>query len=209
MGAAAGSVLCVLTVLKTTLAHNNLDVLETGYGISLRTLDQMAEYVYANSDLTLWRPKDEARGGPRWCDSARMHKAVTIMMLKAEGAVNARNPNFRMEGRDFVHQRCGSDDGGRGFAVEVFDGEQYSGKALFDYCNQRAKVGCFAPEGSAARQAGQDFLWYLWCGPLSLIYGRSAMTSFKRIYIENAETHNEIKDPYYQCITALRRRRGF
>lgn len=44
MDAAAGSALCVLTVLKTTLAYNNLDVLETGYGISLHTLDQMAEH---------------------------------------------------------------------------------------------------------------------------------------------------------------------
>lgn len=200
------------------------------------------------------------------------------MMLKAEAAVIARNPDFRMKGRDFVHQidyaagtvLCGgktyhlrecdfptidpadparfspeeesvlndlvrsfraserlqrhiqflyaqgavytcfngnllyhgavpmTEDGG--FAVEVFDGERYSGKALFDYCDRRAREGYFAPEGSAARQAGQDFLWYLWCGPLSPIYGRSAMTTFERIYIEDAETHVEVKDPYYRCI---------
>lgn len=278
MGAASGSPLCVLTALKTTLAYNNLDLLETGYGISLRTLDQMAEHVYADSDLTLWRPKDEARGGTNWRDSARMHKAVTIMMLKAEAAVIARNPDFKLEGRDFLHQidyaagtvRCGEKvyplrecdfptvdpadparfspeeeevlhnlvrgfreserlqrhiqflyakgavytcyngnllyhgavpmTGDGDFAVEVFDGRSYSGKSLFDYCDRRAREGYFAPEGSAARQAGQDFLWYLWCGPLSPIYGRSAMTTFERIYIDDAETHKEIKNPYYKCI---------
>ena len=278
MGAAAGSPLCILTVLKTTLAYNNLDMLETGYGISLRTLDQMAEHIYADSDLALWRPKDENRGGQSWRDSARMHKAVTVMMLKAEAAVIARNPDFKMDGRDFINQidytagtvRCGgktypmrecdfptvdpadparfspeedavlrdlvrgfreserlqrhiqflyaqgavymcfngnllyhgavpmTEDGH--FAEKVFDGKTYSGKALFDYCDRRARAGYFGPEGSSERQAGQDFLWYLWCGPFSPIYGRSAMTTFERIYIEDSETHTEIKNPYYQCI---------
>ena len=279
MGAAAGSPLCVLTVLKTSLAYNNLDVLETGYGISLRTLEQMAEHVYADADLTLWRPKDEARGGAGWPASARMHKAVTVMMLKAEAAVIARNPDFQLEGRDFLRhidyaagtvlrggkvyplRECSfptvdpadpvrfspeeasvlrdlvrsfrsserlqrhirflyaqgsvytcfngnllyhgavpmTEDGE--FAEEVFEGKRYSGKALFDYCDRRARDGYFAPEGSEARQAGQDFLWYLWCGPLSPIYGRSAMTTFERIYLEDAETHKEVKNPYYRCIS--------
>ena len=278
MGAAAGSPLCILTVLKTTLAYNNLDVLETGYGISLRTLDLMAEHVYADSDVTLWRPKDEAHGGQSWRDTARMHKAITVMMLKAEAAVIARNPDFQMDGRDFLNhidyavgtvvrdgktypmRDCGfptvdpadparfsaeeesvlrdlvrgfreserlqrhvrflyaqgavytcfngnllyhgavpmNEDGN--FAVEVFEGKSYSGKALFDYCDRRAREGYFAPEGSPDRQTGQDFLWYLWCGPLSPLYGRSAMTTFERIYIEDKETHKEIKNPYYQCI---------
>ena len=83
------------------------------------------------------------------------------------------------------------------FAVERFEGHAYSGRALMDYCDERARRGYFAPEGSAARQSGQDFLWYLWCGKLSPLYGRSAMTTFERLYIEDPETHREIKDPYY------------
>lgn len=278
MGAAAGSPICILTVLKTTLAYNNLGVLEVGYGISLRTLEQMAEHVYAGSDVSLWRPKDEARGGPSWQVSARMHKAVTVMMLKAEAEVIARSPDFGLQGRDFlrhidyqagtvvcggktyplrdcdfptvdpkdpvrfspeeaavlrnliqgfqeseklqrhvqflytqgaVYTCCNGNllyhgavpmerDGS--FSQETFEGERYQGKALFDYCDRRAREGYFAPEGSERRQAGQDFLWYLWCGPLSPIYGRGAMTTFERIYIEDPETHREIKNPYYDCI---------
>lgn len=278
MGAAAGSPICILTVLKTSLAYNNLDVLEVGYGISLRILEQMADKVYAGDDVTLWRPKDETKGGPNWQVSARMHKAVTVMMLKAEAAVIDRNPDFRLQGRDFLRRidyeegtvACGGKtyamkncsfptvdpadpvrftpeedavlreliqgfreseklqrhvqflyaqgavytcyngnllyhgavpmekDGS--FADEIFDGAKYHGKALFDYCDRRARDGYFAPEGSARRQAGQDFLWYLWCGPLSPIFGRGAMTTFERIYIDDPETHNEIKNPYYDCI---------
>jgi len=207
-----------------------------------------------------------------------MHKAVTIIMLKLEAQVIARNPDFQMHGRDYLNQidyqtgtvKCHSgeyplldcdfptvdpadpsrltpeeeavledmivgfreserlqrhvqflyaqgsvyechngnllfhgavpmtEDGS--FAAEFFEGHAYSGKALFDYCDRRARQGYFAPEGSAERRAGQDFLWYLWCGSLSPIYGRSAMTTFERIYIEDKSTHKEIKNPYYSCI---------
>ena len=43
------------------------------------------------------------------------------------------------------------------FAVERFEGHNYSGRGLMDYCDERARRGYFAPEGSAARRSGQDF----------------------------------------------------
>ena len=83
------------------------------------------------------------------------------------------------------------------FAAERFEGRLYSGRALMDYCDERARQGYYAPEGSAARQSGQDFLWYLWCGRLSPLFGRSAMTTFERLYVADKATHTEVKDPYY------------
>ena len=38
------------------------------------------------------------------------------------------------------------------FAVERFEGHAYSGRALMDYCDERARRGYFAPEGRAARR---------------------------------------------------------
>ena len=83
------------------------------------------------------------------------------------------------------------------FAAERFEGRAYAGRALMDYCDERARRGYYAPEGSAARQSGQDFLWYLWCGRLSPLFGRSAMTTFERLYVADKATHTEVKDPYY------------
>lgn len=279
MGAASGSPLCVMTVLKTTLAYNNLDTLEGGYGISLRTLERFAQRVYAHSDVTRWMPHADARCSAGDLTAvARMHKAVTILMLKLEAQVIARNPDFKMQGRDYLNQidydagtvRLGDkihplldrdfptvdptdptaltpdenqvleelvrsfgeserlqrhvqflyEQGafykicngnllyhgavpmtpGGAFAAETFEGRTYSGKALFDYCDRRARQGYFAPAGSPERRAGQDFLWYLWCGALSPLFGRSAMTTFERIYLADPATHAEIKDPYYHHI---------
>ena len=282
MGAAAGSPLCIMTVLKTTLAYNNLDTLEGGYGISLRQLERFAQSTYANSDVSRWIPHADPRtAAGDLTAAAQMHKAVTVMMLKLEAQVIARNPDFDLQGRDFLNhidfaagtvdyhgtvyplldcdfptvdpaapttltaeeahviaglvrsfaeserlQRhvqflyahgafykiCNgnllyhgavpmTEDGA--FAAIRFEGVARSGKQLFDYCDRRARQGYSAPPGSPARLAGQDFLWYLWCGAKSPLFGRSAMTTFERLYIADPAAHREIKDPYYKHIAAL------
>ena len=279
MGAAAGSPLCIMTVLKTTLAYNNLDTLEGGYGISLRRLERFAQNTYADSDVSRWMPHADPRTtSGDLTAAARMHKAVTVMMLKLEAQVIARNPDFAMQGRDFLNhidfaagtvdyhgtvyplldcdfptvtpadptaltaeeqyildglvrsfaeserlQRhvqflyahgafykiCNgnllyhgavpmTEDGA--FASIRFEGVARSSKQLFDYCDRRARQGYSAPLGSPARLAGQDFLWYLWCGAKSPLFGRSAMTTFERLYIADPAAHREIKDPYYHHI---------
>ena len=279
MGAAAGSPLCIMTVLKTTLAYNNLDTLEGGYGISLRRLERFAQNTYADSDVSRWMPHADPRtASGDLTAAARMHKAVTVMMLKLEAQVIARNPDFALQGRDFLNhidfaagtvdyhgtvyplldcdfptvspadptaltaeeqyildglvrsfaeserlQRhvqflyahgafykiCNgnllyhgavpmTEDGA--FASIRFEGVARSGKQLFDYCDRRARQGYSAPLGSPARLAGQDFLWYLWCGAKSPLFGRSAMTTFERLYIADPAAHREIKDPYYRHI---------
>ena len=282
MGAAAGSPLCIMTVLKTTLAYNNLDTLEGGYGISLRQLERFAQSTYADSDVSRWIPHADPRtAAGDLTAAAQMHKAVTVMMLKLEAQVIARNPDFDLQGRDFLNhidfaagtvdyhgtvyplldcdfptvdpaapttltaeeghviaglvrsfaeserlQRhvqflyahgafykiCNgnllyhgavpmTEDGA--FAAIRFEGVARSGKQLFDYCDRRARQGYSAPPGSPARLAGQDFLWYLWCGAKSPLFGRSAMTTFERLYIADPAAHREIKDPYYRHIAAL------
>lgn len=104
MGAAAGSPLCIMTVLKTTLAYNNLDTLEGGYGISLRRLERFAQHTYADSDVSRWLPHADLRtAAGDLTAAARMHKAVTVMMLKLEAQVIARNPDFDLQGRDFLN----------------------------------------------------------------------------------------------------------
>ena len=104
MGAAAGSPLCIMTVLKTTLAYNNLDTLEGGYGISLRQLERFAQSTYADSDVSRWIPHADPRtAAGDLTAAAQMHKAVTVMMLKLEAQVIARNPDFDLQGRDFLN----------------------------------------------------------------------------------------------------------
>ena len=70
MGAAAGSPICICTVLKTTLAYHNHGMLEDCYGINLRHLQRMAEQFYGEDDLSIWMPHTDAAPIPRACCTA-------------------------------------------------------------------------------------------------------------------------------------------
>ena len=85
------------------------------------------------------------------------------------------------------------------FAQETFDGNTYSGKALMDYCDCIARNGYFS-QLPQERQKGQDFLWYLWCGHLSPLFGRSKMATFERLFVADESCYQEEKNPYYQLI---------
>lgn len=86
------------------------------------------------------------------------------------------------------------------FAEYEISGVKASGKALLDRAEQIARVGYFGKSHSPEKRYGQDFLWYLWCGAGSPVYGKNKMTSFERYFIEDKNTWTEIKDPYYEHI---------
>ncbi len=46
-------------------------------------------------------------------------------------------------------------------------------------------------------RADRTFCGTLWCGKLSPLFGRSAMTTFERLSCGGQSTHTEVKDPYY------------
>ena len=82
MGAALGSEVCIAAVIRNSLRYRNTDVLERGYGISLRPLTTFASRIYPDEN-----PIKAAE------------RAVTMMMFKLEGALIRRNPDFQMEDR--------------------------------------------------------------------------------------------------------------
>ena len=71
------------------------------------------------------------------------------------------------------------------------------GKEGIDAADQMARKGYFAKMGTKARQDGQDFLWYLGCGPASPLFGKDKMTTFERYFIADKATHAEKKNTYY------------
>ena len=108
MGAAAGSRVCIATVLNNSITYKNIDVIEIGYGISLRPLALFAEEMYGESDISAFMPKGESGGnfygGADDLLVARMHKAIAIMQFKLEGQAIKRNPDFLMNDRLILGQ---------------------------------------------------------------------------------------------------------
>ncbi len=103
MGAASGSRTCIATVLNNSMTYKNLDVVEIGYGISLRPLSLFANEVYSSSDVSNYMPKGNSDGDIYMKDDdilvARMHKAISTIQFKLEGQTILRNPEFNMNDR--------------------------------------------------------------------------------------------------------------
>ena len=103
MGAAAGSRVCIATVLNNSITYKNLDVVEIGYGISLRPLSLFANEVYSDSNVSNYMPKGNSDGDIFIKDDdnlvARMHKAISVIQFKLEGQTILRNPDYGMEHR--------------------------------------------------------------------------------------------------------------
>ncbi|WP_066645328.1 fructose-1,6-bisphosphatase [Christensenella timonensis] len=87
-----------------------------------------------------------------------------------------------------------------GFYALTFGETPRGGKALMDYADSLARQGYYGQAGSDIRKYGQDFLWYLWCGKRSPLFGRSKIATFERMFIDDKESWKEEKDPYYKHV---------
>ena len=280
MGAACGSRTLVATVLANSLHYNNLEVVETGYGISLRPLSIFANEVYKDTNTARFKVKFSGDDALRVSEkdkllSARMHKAITIILFKLEGQKLIRRPEFGMSDRllldkiDYENKCITIGDVtypledtdfptvdpkdpytlspeenavideltnsfqrseklqrhvrflySKGNLYKVYNGnlllhgcvpmtddgelmhfsigcDDLSGRAFLDYAEQTARRAYYNKPGSPERQFGMDFLWWLWAGRNSPIFGRDRMTTFERRLIKDESSWTEPKNAYY------------
>src|SRR5215204_4950430 len=89
------------------------------------------------------------------------------------------------------------DEEGRPLALEV-GGRARAGRELFDALDLVVR-GCFS---RGAEQTGEDadWLWYLWSGPLSPLFGKDRMATFESYFVADEATHKETKNPYFRLI---------
>lgn len=276
MGAAAGSPVCVATVLNSALQYNTLSIIENTYGISLRDLIGFAQETYRGCTWFMPRAEDDAYYVKNRMDTlSKAHKAIAIIMFKLEGQLIRRHPEYGMEDRlllehidydahtveisgqtyplndahfptvdpadpyrlsdgeqslmdslvrafrrspglrrhiEFLYA-CGSlykvcngnllfhgciplcEDGSFD-TVRTHDGQKLSGRAYMDFCDRTARAAFY--DGG---QDELDFMYYLWCGRQSPLFGREKMTTFERYFVSDRATWEEVKNPYYDLVT--------
>ena len=280
MGAASGSRTLVATVLSNSIRYNNLDVIETGYGISLRPLSIFANEVYRDCNTDQFKVKLTGTDADQYTEkdkllSARMYKAITMILFKLEGQKILRRPEFGMADRllldkidyenktitiggkvyemldcDFPtvdpanpyelteeehhvinqltdsfshseklqrHTRFLYSKGGLYKVINrnllfhgcipmnadgslmtfTIGGKERSGRRFLDYAEKTARKAYYDKRGTPERQFGLDFLWWLWAGRNSPIFGRDRMTTFERRFLADKDTWTEPKNAYY------------
>jgi fructose-1,6-bisphosphatase-3 len=89
------------------------------------------------------------------------------------------------------------DEEGRPLSLEV-GGRECAGRELFDALD-RVVRGCFR-RGAEAANEDTDWLWYLWTGARSPLFGKDRMVTFETYFVADKSTHEETKNPYFRLI---------
>ncbi len=76
--------------------------------------------------------------------------------------------------------------------------EEVSGKALLDACNDMACRSYYSKRNTSERKNANDFMWYLWCGSKSPLYGKNKMAFFEKYFIDDASLTKEVYNPYFR-----------
>lgn len=88
------------------------------------------------------------------------------------------------------------DDQGEFLSLAV-DGTRHSGKALFAALDSVVRRA-FRKGKAAGNDA--DWLWYLWTGARSPLFGKDRMATFENYFIEDKEARKEHKNPYFALL---------
>jgi fructose-1,6-bisphosphatase-3 len=82
-----------------------------------------------------------------------------------------------------------------GFLPMIVDGRPVAGQAMFEAIERAIPRAIERRE-----QRDLDLLWYLWSGPRSPLFGKDRIATFERDFIDDEESHEEKKDPYFSLI---------
>jgi len=83
------------------------------------------------------------------------------------------------------------------FKKVKIDNVDYSGKALLDKFDELVRQCYYERLNNEGSLAGVDYIYYLWPGPDSPLFGKTKMATFERYFINDQETHAEEKNPYF------------
>ena len=165
MGAAAGSKACIANVIRNNLRYQNTEILENGYGISLRhlTIFAMRHYEGENPIRKAW-------------------KAISVIMFKLEGNIIREHPEYEMGNRllldkvDYTRK------------VLILDGKEYEMKdADFPTVDPQDPYHLTEEEWEIMRELKTDFLNSIRLQRhIRFLYEKGSMY---RIYNENLLYH--------------------
>lgn len=107
---------------------------------------------------------------------------------------------YKVHNSNLLYHGCVPMDEQGNFKSVNVDGKEYRGKALYDILENFARKGYYSKNDPSDMRKAQDYIWYIWAGPNSPVYGKDKMTTFERYFIKEKETHTEVKNSYYSLL---------
>ena len=125
-----------------------------------------------------------------FCHSALLHKHIKF--LYSNGSM------YKCCNSNLLYHGCipMKEDGS--FDEMAVNGKAYKGRALMDFIDKQVKKAYFLPDQDPEKEASRDFMWYLWSGAKSPVFGKDKMTIFEHYFVEDKEASRERMHPYYK-----------
>ncbi len=102
VGAACGNLACIANVIRINCTYQNLQILESKYGVNLRPLSSYAAEKYALDPCERFGVDETYVTNVPFDENdrlAKINKAITIIQLKLENALIRKHPEFEMQDR--------------------------------------------------------------------------------------------------------------
>lgn len=102
---------------------------------------------------------------------------------------------YLRRGDCLIFHGCVPTDADGEFLPLPIDGQPLAGREMFEGIETVVRRAV-----EKSQQTDLDFLWYLWSGPLSPLFGKDRIATFERDFIADKSIHRETKDPYFSLI---------
>ena len=160
-------------------------------GITYRLRDNYFPTVDENDPLALSSGEEELMMilANSFRHSEKLHEHIRFLLAKGS-MYHVCNQNLLFHG-------CIPMDANGELQSVMINGRHYSGKKLLDKLDELVNSAYFHQEYTAEKEYACDFLWYLWCGPKSPLYGKDKMAFFERYYLEDESLYKEKYNDYY------------
>ncbi|MBN2236530.1 MAG: fructose-1,6-bisphosphatase [Bacteroidales bacterium] len=161
-------------------------------GISYEMLDTFFPTVDPKDPFKLTEAEDELmnRLQSSFRNSELLQKHIEVLYAKGSMYLTY-NSNL------MYHGCIPMNDDGSFFEMEI-EGKNYRGKELLDKLDIIARRAYFTCSKSTSNPVDTAYMWYLWTGPNSPLFGKHRMTTFERYFIADKFTHEEKRNPYYK-----------
>ncbi|WP_252344653.1 fructose-1,6-bisphosphatase [Gemella sp. zg-1178] len=117
--------------------------------------------------------------------SEKLRKHIDFM-INSGAMYKCHNGNLLLHG-------CMPVDENGDFKGVNYKNKLYKGKEMLDFFDSKVRKAYYSKE-----QKGHGIFLYLWQGENSPLFGKKDMTTFERYFIDDKESHIELKNPYYK-----------
>lgn len=161
------------------------------------------EYPMKDTDFPTVNPEDPYMLTP---DEEQVMERIRQAFLKCEKLQKhvrflfSNGGLYKVHNSNLLYHGCVPMDEQGNFLSANVDGKEYKGRELYDILDNYARKGYYAKNDPAGMRRAQDYIWYIWAGKNSPVFGKDKMTTFERYFIEDKETHKETKNAYYSLL---------